>query len=133
MWSRSEIRGPLMAGLMLVAISLGFAGSTDAGGEVTRTQQEIDHLMRYIAASDCRFIRNGKAYDPQAAREHIQKKYDYLQSRIRSAEDFIHHAASRSSMSGAPYLVDCGQKPTPCADWLHAELARFRRRTGNAD
>lgn len=123
----------VIGGLVVLPAIMGFSGPAPVHADMVRTRQEIAHLMDYIAAADCRFIRNGKAYDGQAAREHIQKKYDYYQSRIRTAEDFIHYAASRSSMSGAPYLVVCGEKPTPCADWLLEELARFQRRTGNAD
>ncbi len=120
-------------GLVLMLIGQGlFLGVSAALGDMARTRQEIAHLMDYIAASDCRFIRNGQAHDAQAAREHIQKKYDYLQSRIHTAEDFILHAASASSMSGKPYRIACGDRAVLCADWLRDELERFRRQTGTA-
>ena len=97
-----------------------------ARADMAQTQLEIAHLMDHIAGSDCRFIRNGKAYDAEAARDHIQKKYDYMRSRIQTAEDFIHHAAAKSSMSGEPYRIVCGGETLLCADWLHAELRRYR-------
>lgn len=111
-------------GLTLILLVFGW---TAVHADMTRTTQEIAHLMDYIAASDCLFIRNGKAYDASAAREHIQKKYDYLQSRIKTAEDFIRQAASRSSMSDEPYRIQCNEATVMCADWLRDELRRYRQ------
>lgn len=111
-------------GLTLILVVFGW---TAVHADMTRTTQEIAHLIDYIAASGCLFIRNGKAYDASTAREHIQKKYDYLQSRIRTAEDFIRQAASRSSMSGEPYRIQCSEATVLCADWLRDELRRYRQ------
>ncbi len=109
--------------LFFLCFGLPPAGRAD----MDRTQREIQHLMDYIAGSDCRFIRNGKDHTAEAALAHIQMKYDHVRSRVRTAEDFIDHAATRSSMSGKPYRVQCGNKTLLCADWLRAELARRRQ------
>ncbi|MGD8447116.1 MAG: DUF5329 domain-containing protein [Desulfobacterales bacterium] len=92
------------------------------------TDREIQHLMAYIAGAECRFIRNGKEYSPEAARNHIQKKYEYALNRIKMTEDFIQGIASRSSISGTPYKVRCNDQIMLCADWLGAELQRFRQK-----
>ena len=92
------------------------------------TDQEIQHLMAYIAGADCRFIRNGKEYGSEEARKHIQKKYEYARNRIKTAEDFIQGVASKSSMSGKPYKIRCKNQTMLCADWLGAELKRFRQK-----
>jgi hypothetical protein len=92
------------------------------------TDQEIQHLLAYIAEAKCRFIRNGKEYGPEAARKHIQKKYEYARKRIKTAEDFIQGVASKSSMSGKPYKIRCKDQTRLCADWLGAELKRFRQK-----
>jgi hypothetical protein len=92
------------------------------------TDQEIQHLLAYIAEAECRFIRNGKEYGPEAARKHIQKKYEYARKRIKTAEDFIQGVASKSSMSGKPYKIRCKDQTRLCADWLGAELKRFRQK-----
>lgn len=89
--------------------------------------EEIDHLLNFIAASPCALIRNGVSYDGQAAVAHIKDKYDYYRSDIHSAEDFIALAASKSEMSGKPYLVQCDATTVPAADWLQKELATFRQ------
>ena len=91
------------------------------------TDREIQHLMAYIAGADCRFIRNGKEYGPEDARKHVQKKYEYARSWIMTAEDFIRGVASKSSMSGKPYKVRCKDQTMLCANWLGAELKRFRQ------
>lgn len=95
-----------------------------------RTQAEIDHLIRYIAASDCRFNRNGSWHDMVAARMHVNNKYEYLVQRgqVDSAEAFIEKAASESSLSGMAYQVQCrGSAPVASATWLKSELVRYRQ------
>ncbi len=90
------------------------------------TQEEISHLLDFISSSGCTFIRNGNTYGPGEASEHIAKKYDYIGDAITSAEQFIAHAATRSSLSGKPYRVTCANGEHPSADWLTAELLRYR-------
>ena len=90
--------------------------------------QEVNHLLQYIENSGCTFIRNGKAYDGAEARAHIQKKYDYFKSRIKTTEDFIKYAATKSSMSGKPYKVRFNGQEILCVDWLNVELEKFRNR-----
>ena len=94
-------------------------------------QAEIDHLLTFIAGSPCAFIRNGVAYDGPQAVDHIKDKYDHYRDDIRSAEDFIALAASKSALSGKPYLVQCDGAEMPAAEWLTRELAAFRQRSGS--
>lgn len=91
------------------------------------TDLEIRHLLEYVEKSDCTFIRNGKTYGGGRAEQHIRKKYDYVRSRVKSAEDFIELAATKSSMTGDPYEVRCTGGTSYTADWLKAELDRFRQ------
>ena len=109
--------------VLLIILCLPLAARAD----MDRPPQEIQHLMDYIARSQCRFIRNGKIHDAEAARAHIQRKYDHVRRRVRTTEDFIDLAASRSSMSGEPYRVQCGATTLLCADWLRAELEHLRQ------
>ena len=107
------------------------AAMADPTPLASRTQTEIDHLFGYIAASDCKFSRNGSWHDMAEAREHVNVKYDWLRGRgmIDSTESFIDKAASRSSLSGQDYLVQCpGAAAVSTGSWLKAELARYRGR-----
>ncbi|GAC1034933.1 YfeK family protein [Pseudomonas sp. No.21] len=93
-----------------------------------RSQQEIAGLLTFVASSGCLFIRNGSEYPATEARDHLQKKLDYLNKKglVDSSEDFIARAATESSMSGKPYKVRCNGQEQLSAEWLKAELARLR-------
>lgn len=107
-----------------------FSATTYAVGISSEASAEIEHLLNYISSSGCEFYRNGTWHKVDVAREHLTKKYQYLLKNklIKNAEDFIAGAATKSSMSGEPYQVRCGNNIFPCADWLTAELARFRQK-----
>ena len=95
--------------------------------------QQIGHLIDFIRESPCAFIRNGTEYDGAAAADHVRQKYEYYRDRdrIRSVDDFIDLAATKSAFSGKPYLIRCpGQPVAPAADWLRAELQAYRAKTG---
>lgn len=89
-------------------------------------QDEIQHLLRYIESSGCEFERNGTVYDSKKARSHIERKYDYIESRVDETEDFIKYAATESSMSGRKYQVTCNGRQQNSADWLREELSKYR-------
>jgi hypothetical protein len=111
------------AAIMLSATSA-MAGKADPA-----TQREVGQLLDFVAQSNCQFNRNGSWYDAKKARVHLQEKYDYLDQRgkVPNAEAFIDLAASRSSMSGKPYQVRCGEAPAmSSATWLSTELKRLR-------
>ena len=92
------------------------------------TEIEIKHLIGYIENSKCTFIRNGKEYNTKDALVHILNKYEYTKPWIKSAEDFIKYAATKSSMSGQPYTVRCDGREILCAEWLSEELNLYREK-----
>ncbi|MDR0247935.1 MAG: DUF5329 domain-containing protein [Burkholderiales bacterium] len=51
------------------------------------------------------FIRNGKTHSVSDAISHLNLKYSKAKSRVKTAEDFIKHVASGSSVSGEAYLI----------------------------
>jgi hypothetical protein len=122
---QAQLRGFLKA--LAVAVLVACAAPAQAAG----LEAEIQHLLDFIAASPCAFIRNGVAYDGKEAVEHIKDKYEYYRTDIHSAEDFIALAASKSAMSGKPYLVKCGDATEPAADWIARELEVFRQNSGS--
>jgi hypothetical protein len=92
---------------------------------------EISHLLKFVRESPCNFIRNGSAYDGAAAADHVEAKYEHFKREIKTAEDFIARAATKSLMSGAPYQVQCGSaSPTAAAGWLLDELHSYRAQHG---
>jgi hypothetical protein len=110
-------------GLFCLLMLLSFHISCAAG-----TTEEIESLLLFIEQSECTFIRNGNHYDALKAREHIEKKYDYYKERTITTEDFILYSATKSSITGVPYMVICNGVNMVTSDWLNAELAELRTR-----
>jgi hypothetical protein len=92
------------------------------------TTEEIASLLIFIEQSECIFIRNGKHYDALEARDHIEKKYAYYKERMTTAEDFILYSATKSSITGKPYMVICNDENMLTSEWLYAKLDKLRTR-----
>ena len=97
---------------------------------------EIDGLLSRLETSSCEFNRNGTWHSATEAKSHLLVKLKYLEDRgaVDSAEQFIELAASKSSMSGQPYLVRCANS-APVSEQRLAAVpaaahARDRRRKG---
>lgn len=93
---------------------------------------EIDSLLGRLQTSGCQFNRNGSWYNAAEARTHLLRKLDYLEGKnlVRTTEQFIELAASKSSASGKPYRVRCGQAAAlDSGPWLSSELKSIRAAT----
>ena len=117
----------LLMALAAGALALAGIGSARADPDVV-AQAEIDHLLVYIGATSCTFVRNGTPGTATQARDHLAGKYQFAKGRISTAEEFIQNLATQSSMSGEPYLIRCGGKnDQPAGVWLVEELRRYRK------
>ncbi len=91
------------------------------------TASEIDYLLDYVRKSNVIFIRNGQEYTPTEAVDHLQKKHQYFAKEIKSTEDFVTVAATKSLVSKQPYLVKTRDGRTQeCSLWLLNELKTMR-------
>ena len=120
LYSRGSIRlrlNPLISlSMLLIAVS------ASAG-----TQEEINHLLHYVANTDCQYNRNGTDYDGKEARDHITVKYKYYMDDIKTSEDFIRYSATSSKISGKKYRIKCpGSEFVYADDWLLQELESYR-------
>lgn len=89
--------------------------------------EEIDFLLETVGNSDCVFTRNGKDHAAEDARDHLQMKRKRGARYFDSSEEFIENLASKSSWSGKPYLIQCGDEPRVTAkEWFTALLAQKR-------
>jgi hypothetical protein len=87
----------------------------------------IKFLLDYVAKSDATFIRNGQKHTPQEAANHIKAKYEHFKSEIKTPEDFIRLAASKSLLTGKPYLVRAPDGKEIRLDvWLADALREYR-------
>ena len=67
---------------------------------------KIQYLIASVEALEgAKFIRNGREYDVRAASNHLRLKLKTAGDKVRTAEDFIKLCASKSSMTGEPYLI----------------------------
>jgi hypothetical protein len=95
----------------------------------TPVRLEINSLLDRLQSSGCQFNRNGTWYMASDAKAHLLNKLEYLEKRasVQSTEQFIDLAATRSSVSGVPYQVRCGNTaPVDSKLWLSIELEAVR-------
>jgi len=96
-----------------------------------RAKAEIDELITYVQMSGVRFIRNGSEYSGAQGAEHLRDKIARAGNRVKTTDDFINGIASKSYLSGKPYLVKFPDGHTqPTGEWLRAHLTEMRK---NAD
>lgn len=75
-------------------------------GQDSREADKIQYLISSAEAlKGAKFIRNGKAYEARKAGDHLRIKLKAAGYQIKTAEDFIRLCASKSSVSGEPYLI----------------------------
>ena len=90
-------------------------------------EQTIDYLIDYVGKSNATFVRNGISHTPTEAVTHIKAKYEHFKSEIKTPEDFIRLSASKSLLTGKPYLVRTPDgKEIRLDAWLTDALKRHR-------
>jgi hypothetical protein len=112
----------MLASVLLAALPISVVAAPDANSD-----REIRHLVDFVSASGCTFIRNGDAHDSKSAAEHLLMKYGRAQGRLETTEQFIEAVATRSYLTGREYRVQCpGQPEVANAAWLEQELTAWR-------
>jgi Family of unknown function (DUF5329) len=118
-----------MKQLLLFLLTLVIATAGNAASLSPASRAEIDALLSRLEASSCTFIRNGTRYPATEAKSHLLRKLKYLEDKdaVHSAEQFIELAASSSSMTGQPYMVQCGSDASvQSGTWLLSQLRDLR-------
>ena len=110
--------------LLAIILLSAFTGKIVAGESLEPT---INYLIDYVGKSDATFIRNGQKHTPQEAANHIRAKYEHFKSEIKTPEDFIRLSASKSLLTGQPYLVrTVDGKEMHLDAWLTEALKKHR-------
>ena len=104
------------------------AQEEQADGNAENTAKVVAFLIEEVKASHLTFIRNGKTHSSEEAANHIHRKYDHVKSQIKTPEDFIRLCASKSLVSGEPYLVVTPQGTVTVESWLRHILMEYRAR-----
>jgi hypothetical protein len=128
--------GPVLsnAAALLLLTAL-VAGTALAGPTAAPVRAEIDALLARLDASGCRFGRNDEWYAGADAKAHLLRKLEYIEryGTIDTTEQFIETAATKSSVTGTPYQVRCGDAPAvQSASWLLGQLKDMRNRPARA-
>ena len=86
-------------------------------------------IQRVQGMRTMKFMRNGDPHDADEAAKHLQAKYEYFREKIVTAEDFIERCATRSEMTGKPYMVQIGDaRPREAQAFMLQELRTLRQR-----
>ncbi|MDP9187302.1 MAG: DUF5329 domain-containing protein [Verrucomicrobiota bacterium] len=110
--------------LLAILVLCAFPNKIVAGESL---EQTINYLLDYVAKSDATFIRNGQTHTPREAVNHIKAKYEHFKNEIKTPEDFIRLAASKSLLTGKPYLVRAPDGKEMRLDvWLTEALKQYR-------
>src|SRR6266550_2105474 len=100
----------------IFAVLFIFAAQTFAAESL---EQTIDYLINSVGKSNATFVRNGTSHSPTEA-----------VSQIKTPEDFIQLCASKSLVTGKPYLVRTPDGKEMHLDvWLADALRKYRSKT----
>jgi len=114
---------PFLASFAVALLTAAIASGLDP-----QSKAEIDELISFVRASDVQFIRNGKEYPPGEGADHLRDKLARAGDRVKTTDDFITGIASKSYLSGKPYLVKFPDGRTqPTGEWLRKHLAEVRK------
>jgi Family of unknown function (DUF5329) len=113
-------------GILLFSCFVAYGGET--GSQSEHTEKVCVYLIDQVAKSHLTFTRNGTEHSSQEAANHLRNKYEHFKSQIKSPEDFIRVCASKSLMSGKPYLVSTAQGKVPVEKWLGEILIEYGKK-----
>ncbi len=128
--ARDAGRPATVTGARVLALLLGGLPWVCAAQLSPAAKQEIHGLLHAVGSSGCEFIRGGTPHAGAKAQTHLFLKYEYLEARdqLKSAEDFIAKAATRSSMTGEAYAIRCaGAGQMASEEWMKAKLKVMRQ------
>jgi hypothetical protein len=119
--------------IFLITALLVFLGSAiglRAGDIPAGEKAKIETLLSHIGGlANAKFIRNDKDYDAKSAAKFLRGKWEANEKKINSAADFIAVAATCSSTTSKPYMIQLkGSPPTPCAEYLTTQLKHLEKK-----
>lgn len=123
----------LLAILFLFVTELSLLyGKTDSCQPSTE-EQKIEKLLKRVGKLQGSFIRNGETHTAEEAEKHLRYKLQEAKNSIFApdpkewtAKLFIEKIASKSFLSGTPYLIKTSDgKEYKSSDWLLAELRKI--------
>lgn len=121
-----EMKFPQFA-IALLFVCIAVASSVAAEEPLDQT---INYLIDQVRTSKLTFVRNGSTHTGAEAADHIKAKYDHFKKEIKTPEDFIRLSASKSLLTGKPYLVKMSDgKELHLDAWLTEALKDYRHQS----
>jgi hypothetical protein len=93
---------PIILSILLLVLTAGNALAAPDDLQLKRINDLLDLLA---SETDLIFVRNGKEHKADRAVSHLRTKLGRAKNKISTCEEFIEHVASKSSISGEPYLI----------------------------
>jgi Ran GTPase-activating protein (RanGAP) involved in mRNA processing and transport len=102
-----------------------FSGTVRAQDNIEK--KKIEFLISSVEnLKEAKFIRNGLEYNGLEAAAHLRMKLQNVLV-VETADDFIRLCASKSSVSGKPYLIRLSNgKTIKSEEYLRAKLKEYR-------
>jgi len=95
------MKSVLVASFVILAL---FSGLVNAQDNIEK--KKIEFLICSVEnLKGAKFIRNGTEHDGKEAAEHLRMKLQNAGSKVQTADDFIRLLASKSLISGKPYMI----------------------------
>ena len=94
--------------------------------EAADEKGRIEGLIRHVEnLKDAQFIRNGRGYDAKSAAKFLRGKWQAQEKQIVTADDFNEKAASTSTTTGKPYLIQFSDgREVKCGEYLREVLKK---------
>jgi hypothetical protein len=81
-----------------------FSGVVSARDNIEK--KKIEFLISSVEnLKGAKFIRNGSEYEGKKAAEHLRMKLQKAGDNVQTADDFIRLCASKSFITGKPYMI----------------------------
>lgn len=113
-----------MAVTTFVILAL-FAGAVSAQENIEK--KKIEYLLSSVENLEgAKFIRNGSEFDGKQAVKHLRMKLKQAGNKVQTADDFIRLCASKSFITGKPYLIRfSGGKTLTSDNYLRKKLKEY--------
>ncbi len=101
-----------------------------AGTLIAQDNKEKKKIEFLIASVEnlkgAKFIRSGSEYDGKAAASHLRMKLQKAGGNVQSADDFIRLCASKSYITGDPYMIRSSDgKSIKSEEYLREKLKEY--------
>ena len=128
-WQRESVRSKAYLGVIVLIALIGVCAQRALAEE--DLWSAIKYLLAYVENADVVFIRNDREHMPDEAATHMRRKYEHFKDQIKTPEDFIRLAGTKSLMTGKAYRVRLKDgKTVLMREWLEDALEEFRTKGG---